>query len=432
MAKILIAFQKIGLLTFIVTVTSSIYSGGTQGVMETFNCSSAVAALGLSLFVIGYGVWGPLSEIPIIGRNIVYIPTLVIFLALQVPTALAGNLGTLLSMRFLGGFFASPVLAVGAGSMVDIFESKHLPYALGMWGSMAALGPFLGPLFGGFAFQYHTWRWTIWAVSWMAGFSLCVVFFFLPETSADKLLRDKAARLRKQTGDSKWKSDSERVGRLRLQDVARVYLVRSFALLLFDPIVLLLSLYLALLYGLEYLFFEAFPIVFSGIYGWKPGPTGLGFFGVFVGIYLGLAFQAWFIRYRYAALWWLWTMLFGCFCVPISMFWFGWSAKAETHWIVPIIGSVPFPFALFIFFQGISTYLAMAYKNHAASALAANDFLRCAFAAAFPVFTGAMYHNLGVGWARSIPGFISAALIPIPFFFYRYGARMRSWSKYAD
>src|ERR1700744_3560041 len=69
------------------------------------------------------------------------------------------------------------------------------------------------------------------------------------------------------------------------------------------------------------------------------------------------------------------------------------------HWIVPIIGSAPFGFALFIFFvcyerssrgqhsltveqQGIVTYLALAYTKHAASALAANDFLRCAFGAA--------------------------------------------------
>ncbi|KAJ8100180.1 major facilitator superfamily domain-containing protein [Lipomyces tetrasporus] len=445
-AKILISIQ-IGLLTFIVTVTSSIYSGGMQGVMKAYDCSSAVAALGLSLFVLGYGlgpvVWGPLSEIPAIGRNLVYIPTLVVFVCLQVPTALSGNLGTLLSMRFLGGFFGSPVLAVGAGSMVDIFEPKHLPYALGIWGSMAALGPLLGPLIGGFAFENHDWRWTIWAISWMSGFLLFVVFFFLPETSADKLLREKAARLCKETGNSKWMSESEKAGPLVIADAVRIYLLRPFALLLLEPIVLLLSLYLALLYGLEYLFFEAFPIVFSGIYGWKPGPTGLGFFGVFVGVYVGLAFQILFIRYRYKRMWarlgdeppleeWLWTILFGSFCVPISMFWFGWSARAEIHWIVPIIGSVPFGFALEVFFQGISTYLAMAYTKHAASAMAANDFLRCAFAAAFPIFTPAMYYNLGVGWASSIPGFISLALIPIPFILYGYGARIRSWSKYAD
>ncbi|PWY78013.1 hypothetical protein BO94DRAFT_472583, partial [Aspergillus sclerotioniger CBS 115572] len=64
-------------------------------------------------------LWGPLSEIPSVGRNLVYIPTLVIFLCIQSPTALADNFGTLLSMRFLGGFSASPVLAVGGGRKPD-------------------------------------------------------------------------------------------------------------------------------------------------------------------------------------------------------------------------------------------------------------------------------------------------------------------------
>ncbi|KAF4470897.1 multidrug resistance [Fusarium albosuccineum] len=404
-AKVVFGFQ-IGLLTFIVTVASSIYTGGMTGVMETFDCGPAVAALGLITFVAGYGVgpvvWGPLSEIPYVGRNLVYMPTLVILAALQVPTALAGNLGTFLSMRFLGGFIGSPVLAVGAGSVVDIFEPQHLPYVLGIWGSMAALGPMLGPLFGGFAYQNHGWRWSIWAILWMTGFTLAFVFCCLPESSADKLLRHKATRIRKQTGDERWKSPSEMKDLLSFNEIGRVYLLRPF-----EPLVL--------------------------------EPIGLGFFCVFFGIFLGLAFQMWFIRYRYGARWareghpppleqWLWTMLFGSVCVPISMFWFGWSADARTHWIVPLIGSVPFGFALFLFFQGITTYLAMGYTKHAASVLAANDFLRCSFAAAFPIFTHAMYNNLGVGWASSVPGFISLALIPIPFIFYRYGARIRSWS----
>lgn len=169
------------------------------------------------------------------GRNLVYIPSLFVFLCLQVPTALAGNLG-ILSMRFLGGFFGSPALAVGAGSMVDIFEPKHLPYSLDIWGSLAALGPLLGPLFGGYAFQDQGWRWTIWAVACMAGFTLLVVLVFLPETSADKLLRDKAMRLRRETGDSRWKSASEISGGLTFANTVRIYLVRPFELLILEPI----------------------------------------------------------------------------------------------------------------------------------------------------------------------------------------------------
>ena len=287
----------------------------------------------------------------------IYIPTMVIFVCLQVPTALAQDPATLITMRFLAGFFGSPVLAVGAGSMVDIFKQEQLPYVLGIWGSMAALGPMLGPLFGGFAYQNHNWRWSIWAVAWMAGFTLFLMCCCLPETSADKLLRAKAARVRKLTGDERWASAADKNFDMTLASIGRTYLLKPIELLLFEPIgaslqarkavpcllflVFLLSLYLAVLYGLEYLFFEVFPFVFSGIYGWSPGVTGLGFFGVLAGIVFGLIFQMWFIRFRYTAIWaktgkapaleqWLWTMMFGSVCVPVSMFWFGWSANAQT------------------------------------------------------------------------------------------------------
>jgi DHA1 family multidrug resistance protein-like MFS transporter len=84
-------------------------------VTKEFGISRVAATLGLTLFVAGYGlgplIWAPMSEIPQIGRNPVYILTLAVFVALQVPVALAGNLGTLLAFRFLTGFFGSPALA---------------------------------------------------------------------------------------------------------------------------------------------------------------------------------------------------------------------------------------------------------------------------------------------------------------------------------
>lgn len=83
--------------------------------MQEFHISEVATTLGLTLFVAGYGLgpllWSPMSEIPQVGRNPVYIATLVVFVALQVPTALAGNFGTLLAFRFLTGLFGSPALA---------------------------------------------------------------------------------------------------------------------------------------------------------------------------------------------------------------------------------------------------------------------------------------------------------------------------------
>ena len=132
------------LYTFVVYTTSAIYTSSTIGVMEEFGFSTLVATLGLSLYVLGYGtgplIFSPLSEIPIIGRNPVYIITMFLFVIISIPTAFVGNFGGLLVLRFLQGFFGSPCLASGGASIGDMYSLISLPYALMAWVSAAYCG----------------------------------------------------------------------------------------------------------------------------------------------------------------------------------------------------------------------------------------------------------------------------------------------------
>ena len=109
-------------------------------------------------------------------------------------------------MRFIAGLIGSPALAVDGGSIIDVFDGKHVTYILGICGSMAACGPLWGPLIGGYAYQNLGWRYSIWTIAWMIGAVLLLMMFCLPETSAEKLLIDKARRMRKETGDERWQS----------------------------------------------------------------------------------------------------------------------------------------------------------------------------------------------------------------------------------
>lgn len=153
-----------------------------------FGVSPVAATLGLTLFVVGYGVGpmflSPLSEIPQFGRTPVYIISLIIFVAIQVPTALAKNLGTLLPLRFIAGFVGSPPLATGGASLADMWAPGDRAVAIGLWGLAATCGPVLGPLLGGFATQAKGWTWTIWILLWLSGAALAYLIFFLPETSS--------------------------------------------------------------------------------------------------------------------------------------------------------------------------------------------------------------------------------------------------------
>ncbi|KAG8164622.1 hypothetical protein KVR01_004897 [Diaporthe batatas] len=443
--KFFVTFE-ICFLTFSVYIGSAIYSASIQDVMTVFGVSQVAATLGLTLFVAGYAVgpmvWAPMSEIPQIGRNPVYILTLAVFVVLQIPTALAVNFGMLLAFRFLTGFIGSPALATGGASIGDMYTPAKRTYGLAVWGIGAVCGPTLGPLVGGFAVQARGWNWAIWELMWLSGFCLAVLVFLLPETSTANILYRRARRLRKLTGNVKIISEPELAGQeMSGKDLLTMTLVRPFSLLFTEPIVFALDLYIALIYGLLYIWFESFPIVFEGIYGFSLGTLGLAYLGILVGTFAVLPPFVWY-QHRYiepkfnengeiTPEWRLTPAFIGAFAIPICLFWFGWTSRADIYWIVPIIGTSFFSVGAFLLFNAVLNYLSDAYPEYAASVLAGNDFLRSCLGAGFPLFASAMYKKLGVDWASSTLGFISIAFIPIPFVLFKYGHWVRSKSKHA-
>ncbi|KAF2722584.1 MFS general substrate transporter [Polychaeton citri CBS 116435] len=446
---------EICLLTTSVYIGSAIYSAGTEDVVAIFGVSKVAATLGLTLFVAGYGlgpmIWSPMSEIPQIGRNPVYIATLAVFVALQPACAMATNFGMLLAFRFITGFFGSPVLATGGASLADMYTPAKRAYAMSIWGVSAICGPVLGPVVGGFAVEYGgtngvikaPWSWPLWILMWLSGFCLIVLFFFLPETSANNILLRRTKRLRKLTGDNRLICEPELMAeRMTGRDVVMMSLVRPFTLNFTEPMVFLLNLYIALVYGLLYIWFESFVSVFIGVYHFRLSMEGLAYIGILVGAFVVIPP---FFCYLYFFLEpqfdengniqpekRLIPCFFGAFCIPICLFWFGWSARPDVHWIMPIIGSAWFTIGAFLLFNSILNYLPDAYPEHAASVLAGNDFMRSSFGAGFPLFASAMYNNLGIDWASTTLAFISIAFIPIPFVLYKYGATLRkNYSKAA-
>ena len=124
-------------LTFSIYAGSAIYSPGVTSVSESLHVGQAVAVLGLSAFVAGYGLgpmlFSPMSEIPAIGRNPVYIGTLLVFVALQAPTARVNSIGAVIPLRFLAGFFGSPALATGGASIADMYTPKYRAHGIAIW-----------------------------------------------------------------------------------------------------------------------------------------------------------------------------------------------------------------------------------------------------------------------------------------------------------
>jgi len=443
---------EICFLTFSVYIGSAIYTPGLMSVMADFGVAQVPATLGLTLYVAGYGlgpiIWSPMSEIPQIGRLWVYIGTLFIFCCFQLPTVYSVNFGMLLAFRFLTGFFGSPALATGGATIADMYRPQKQAYGLAVWGIGAVCGPVLGPLVGGFAVQsggsgvLKGWKWTIWELLWLSSFCLIFLFFFLPETSSPNILYRRTKRLRKLTGNDKLTCEPEmKSAEMKPKDVIQMSLLKPITLNFQEPIVFLLNLYIALIYGLLYIWFESFPLVFVEIYGFNLGLEGVAFLGILVGTLIAVVILfSWLHFYQekqfdengnIAPEKRLIPAMVGCWCVPICLFWFGWASRSDVHWIVPIIGTAFFGIAAFTLFNAVLPYLSDAYPDNVASVLAGNDLMRSAFGAGFPLFANAMYKRLGINWASSLLGFLGIAFIPIPFLLYKYGKQIRQKSKNA-
>lgn len=262
-------------------------------ITQVFGVSQVVAILGLTLYVAGYGlgpmIWSPMSEVPYFGRNPIYLGTLFVFVFFNFGVVYAKNLGMLLAFRFLTGFFGSPILATGGASLADMYRPSKRAYPFAFYGVANVMGPVLGPLVGGFAAQYENWQWPIWELIWISGFAWVFLFFTFPETSSANILYRRTARLRKLQPENgvqikcQPEIDAEK---MTPSEGLKMTFVKPFTLMLGEPIVFALNLYIALVYAVLYCWLESIPIAFSEVHGFSLGITGLCYLGLAVGAIL--------------------------------------------------------------------------------------------------------------------------------------------------
>ncbi|KAI0019015.1 major facilitator superfamily transporter [Xylariomycetidae sp. FL0641] len=426
-----------------VAFVSTAYSGGVSEVIIEFQISSEVAILGISLFVVGFALgplmWAPLSEM--CGRQVLFFISYMALTAFNAGAAASPNITSLIVLRFFAGTFGSSPLTNSGGVIADMFPAAERGLATAVFATAPFLGPSIGPIVGGFLGQAAGWRWVEGLMAAFTGLLWIVGSLLIPETYAPVLLRRRASKLSQMTGKVYVsKLDVGKPKKTVVQEF-KVALSRPWKLLFREPIVALTSLYMAIVYGTLYMMFAAFPIVFQQVRGWSPGVGGLAFLGVAVGMMFAVGYSA-YDNVRYAKIAnarkgmalpeaRLPPSLIGSCLLPIGLFWFAWTNGPEIHWIVPIIASGFFAAGLVLVFLSLMNYLIDSYTIYAASVLAANSVLRSLFGAAFPLFTDAMYSNLGIHWASSIPAFLSLACLPFPFLFYKYGETIRMKCKFA-
>lgn len=432
--------------TAVIAMCSSIYSAVSEVMMEKFHVGVSVSGLGIALYMMGLAVgpciWGPLSEY--YGRKIPAVVSLFAFTCLSFGCATSETFYAMMLFRFFSGAAGSAPLSVAPGAIADMFSGISRGVASSAFALGVSGGPILAPIFGSYmTFSYLGWRWCFYLTGILSGFMLAMQVFFLHESFYPMVLVKKARRLRDRTGNWLIHAEHENAD-LDIHIMLSRYVVRPFRMLFTEPILFLMSLYQGFVYGLMYLSMTAIPIIFRDGYGWKGGNFSLPFLSLFLGCVISSVLGIIIFGRLYGKLLQksgqamlpearLPQMMAGGISFSIGIFLICWPGAYpdKVHWIVPCVGGVFFGFGFLSVFTTVIVYVIECYLATAASAMAANTFMRSVMAASFPLFDTQMFRNLGTQWAGTLIGCLSLLLLPAPLLFYKYGSYIRSKSQFA-
>lgn len=441
---------------FSISFASSIFGPATTVTAQQYNVSSEIMSLGVALFVAGYAT-GPLVFAPI-AELMGSAPVLAIALAgcaiAQIPLALAQSVVTILACRFLAGVMGSGGMAVGAGVLGDIYTGPGRGVAIGISSTCMNLASTIAPIAGAYLVDEYSWRWTAWTTLILCGAVGVLCLIGLRETSHNRILMKRAARLRRESGNESLRAPNE-LASLDWRVLLRKYCTKPMRMFLQEPILIVITVYLTLVYGSLYLSYQLFPKAFQKR-GWSIPASTLPFISVGLGAITALIVSAVFTMTWYKQRWIasqeggavagtsseeslakpdvtpehrLPPMILGAVVLPPALLWFGWSGGA--HWTCQVLACFFVGFALQIIFTVGVVYIVDVYQLNTVSALAIHTQVRSLVAATFALFEGPMFNSLDINWSATLLAGVSAVIMISPVLFMIYGARIRSWSRFS-
>lgn len=179
-----------------------------------------------------------------------------------------------------------------------------------------------------------------------------LAFFFMPESYAPVLLKRKAVRLRKTTGDERYWHPHEDV-KMKLDNIVSKHFSRPLRMFFTEPMVTCICVYASFVYGLLFLCIEVFPIVFFEERSYSLVVSTLPFIGMFVGcliaVGINIANQPFYVRAvektgkgRAVPEARLPPMIIGGCLLTTGLFWFGWTSAPKYHWALPVVAAGEF------------------------------------------------------------------------------------------
>ncbi|KAK9469489.1 major facilitator superfamily domain-containing protein [Lipomyces arxii] len=425
------------------TFASSSSSGAAEAIEERFGSSTIVTILAVSLFMVGYVIgpliWSPMSEH--YGRRYVFLSSFSAYLVFTIACAVSPSMAALIVFRFFQGLCASCPVAVAGAVFADIYSDPiKRGRAVSLFCGSTVMGTLSGPFISGYISTSKLgWRWVFWITAIYASACLIMLIFAVPETFRPILMVRRAAKLRKEGHNVVAAYELEEKD---FRSIVVNVLLRPLRMLFKEVIVAAICVYIAFVYGLLFMFFQAYPIIFQQDRGMSPGKGNLMLMPIGVGAVIAtIAHYTYDIRIQNQKkagrvvsleIERLPVTVITAWFLPIGLFWLGWTSFTRIPFGVTMLGGIWFGVGFTSLFIGFLNYVTDCYKIYAASAHGIMSVTRSLVAAVFPLFAPAMYHNLGTPWATSLWAFLGLAMAPTPILFYKYGHILRARSEFCS
>ncbi|TPX31744.1 hypothetical protein SmJEL517_g05024 [Synchytrium microbalum] len=397
----------VGVVSFtalLLPMSTTFYYPAVVNLQNDLQTTDVVINASITVYVLLVAV-GPLFLAPIsdvYGRRIVYLVSTLLFFVTSIMLGFISSVWQLFLLRALQALGCSPVLAIGAGIVGDVFPVHQRGRAMGAFLGLQIVGPIIGPMLGGVITGLLNWRSLFWVLAGLGFVAFVLVFFFLPETFVPvgydhlKYPPITMAYLLKNPFKRRVLSP---VGTLAVMYYPSVWMVTAFACASF-----------AALYFLN----TSIARDYQSLYGFSALESGLVYMAMGLGLMFGSAVGGWAADFFYerarkasktgqvAPESRLPSSLIGASIVPIGLLLHGWLLTAGAPWWGPCIGQFIYGFGQLIAVTTTATYLVELFQKNASGVIATNNFIRGLFGAVAALVITPLESAVGAGWSFTI------------------------------